>query len=136
MLKEGDVVFFTRHYAEWLREINPKLDITLIHKIAKIIKIIDWETDEGRAILKEREATGKWKKLNSKDFKYILRVYHPDIVGKDKKNPGVIAYEVLPKNYPGLKEDAPLFDLYPKTLLEDIFSEDLLSPTIRLVEED
>lgn len=120
----GDIVYLTRHYAEWIKMLNSDIDISLVHRIAKVVKVFNWNTLEGKSLLAQREATGKWKALNSKDFKYVLKVYFPEIKSKKDSRAGVLTYEVLPINYPGT--EYPLFEIYPKHLIDDINKKDLV----------
>jgi len=122
-INKGDVVYLTRHYAEWMKMLKGDLDISLIHRIAKIVKVLDWDTEEGKALLQQREYTGKWENINSKDFKYVLKIYYPDLIPPRGKKSGLSGYEVLPRNFPNT--EYPLFDIYPKHLLDDIFKKDV-----------
>jgi hypothetical protein len=126
LIKEGDVVYFTKHYAEWMLEGNPNLDLSLIHRIARVAKIMDWETEEGKLILAEREKTRKWGNLDSKSFCYVLKVYFPEIIGGKSKESGIASYEVLPLNYPGT--DFPMFAEYPKKILEELTGDNFDNP--------
>lgn len=119
IMKEGDIVFFTQHYAEWIKLLKGDLDISLIHRIAKIVKIFNWDTEEGKMLLEQRVLTGKWNNLESKDFKFVLDVYYPDLVNGKKKQLGIKAIEVLPALFPGT--EFPLFVVYPQHLLDDMF---------------
>ena len=122
-IKNGDIVFLTRHYAEWIKMLKGDLDISLVHRVAKVIKVFNWRTKEEKALLEQREKTGKWDNLNSKDFKYVLKVYYPDLVSKKTEKQGISAYEVLPLLFPGT--EYPLFEVYPQHLLDDINSNKL-----------
>jgi hypothetical protein len=123
VLKTGDIVYLTRHYAEWIKMLKGDLDISLIHRIARVVKVINWRTKEGKLLLEQREKTGKWKNLNSKDFKYVLKVYYPDLKSKKTDHTGITAYEVLPLNFP--ETEYPLFEKYPQHLLDDMNKEDI-----------
>lgn len=117
-MKSGDIVYLTRHYAEWIKALEGDLDISLVHRIAKIVKVFNWSSQEGKLLLEQREITGKWGNLNSKDFKYVLKVYYPDLASKKDSTLGITALEVLPLNYPGSK--LPLFEKFPQHLLDDL----------------
>jgi len=112
----GKLVFLTSHVEVWLKQINPKFKIPMANRIAKVVKVFDWGSKEGKFLLKEREKTGKWSKLKPEDFKYVLRIYYPDLI-KDKKQ-GFTAEEVLPQYYPGTQ--MLLFDLVPDWMLEHL----------------
>jgi hypothetical protein len=122
-MKEGDIVYFTKHYAEWIKMLKGDLDISLIHRIARIVKVFNWRTKEGKLLLGQREKTGKWENLKSKDFKYVLKVYYPDLISKKTEEAGLTAYEVLPLLFPDTKY--PLFALYPEHLIDDLNKKDI-----------
>ena len=113
---DGKLVYLTVHVDRWLREINVDFNVTMANKLAKVIKVFDWESDEGKYLLRARAKTGKWENLEPKDFKFVLKVYHPDLVVKNKK--GCTIEEVLPRCYPGTK--LYLFDLLLDELLVDL----------------
>lgn len=116
----GRLVFLTVHFDVWLRQANPKFNIPMANRLAKIVKILKWNTAEGRLILNEREKTGKWEQLDSKSFKYVLKIYCPDIVKDNKK--GLTTFEVSPKYYPGTKLD--MFQVVPVWMLKDLQKEE------------
>jgi hypothetical protein len=113
---DGRLVYLTVHLDRWLREVSPGFNVTMANKMAKVIKVFDWDIEEGKLLLDARAKTGKWKSLNSKDFKFVLKVYHPDLTIKKKK--GCTLEEVLPRCYPGT--ELYLFDLVPDWMLEDL----------------
>jgi len=117
-LKTGDIVYLTRHYAEWIKQLKGDLNIAVVHRIAKIVKIFDWKTTEGKLLLEQRRATGKWKNLEIKDFKYVLNVYFPELEDKKTKQVGMSLIEVLPLNYPS--STFQLFEKYPEHLITDL----------------
>jgi hypothetical protein len=104
----------------WLRQVNPKFNIPMANRIAKVVKVFDWDTAEGVLLLQEREKTGKWGKLNPKDFKFVLKVYYPDLV-RDKKA-GITAEEVVPRCYP--ETVLNLFELLPVWMLSSLQKEE------------
>jgi hypothetical protein len=116
----GRLVYLTTHSDVWFREINPKFNIPMANRIAKVVKVFDWETDEGRLLLSEREKTGKWGKLNPKDFKYVLKIYCPELILKGKQ--GFATEEVLPIKYPGT--DLVMFELLPSWMLQSLQKEE------------
>ncbi len=117
---KGRLVYLTLHLDKWLREINPKFNVPMANRLAKVIKVFDWKTPEGKFLKKEREKTGKWKTLSSDDFKFVLKVYHPELVLKNRH--GITADEVLPRCYPGTK--LTMFDVVPMWMLKDFKKEE------------
>jgi hypothetical protein len=113
----------------WLRQVNPKFNIPMANRIAKVIKVFDWDTPEGKLLLREREKTGKWKKLEPKDFKFVLKIYYPDII-KDKKE-GITVEEVVPRYYP--KSEMAMFDALPLWMLTSLQKEE--KDVLKLVEK-
>lgn len=116
----GRLVYLTVHSDVWFREINPKFNVPMVNRIAKIVKVFDWDTEEGKLLLSEREKTGKWTKLNPKDFKYVLKIYCPELVIKDRK--GLTTEELLPRLYPGT--DLKMFEILPPWMLESLQKEE------------
>ena len=114
----GKWVYLTQHFDHWIKEINNSINITLTNRLAKVVKEFDWDTEEGKLLLEVRESTGKWSNLNSKDFKYVLKIYYPDLSLKRKK--GITAEEVTPRYYPGTSLD--MFVEVPDWFLKDIRS--------------
>ena len=115
---EGKIVYLTIHYERWLREINSEFNIPMVNRIAKVIKVFDWDTHEGRILLSARKKTNKWGKLNPEDFKFVLQVFCPELISKGKK--GLKAEEVLPHFYPGT--ELLMFDILPDWILSEINS--------------
>jgi len=114
----GKIVYLTVHTDTYLREINPKFNVPMANRTAKIIKIFDWETEEGKLLLKAREKIGKWgNTFNPKDFKYVLKVYYPDLKIDKNKRQGLTVEEVLPRFYPGT--EFTLFEVLPDWVLKD-----------------
>ena len=117
----GKFVYLTPHLEHWLKEINPKLNISLAGRTARVIKVFDWDTEEGRILLKARKDTGKWEKQDPKDFKFVLRVYYPELKKKDDPEKiGVAVEEVVPRYFPGTKQE--MFGLIPEWILKELRS--------------
>lgn len=116
----GQLVFLTPHTDKWLRDVNPKFNIPMVNRLAKVIKVFDWGTEEGKLLLDARKENGKWSHLISEDFKFVLKVYCPDLVLKDKK--GVTVDEVMPRCYPGTKLE--LFTPLPDWVVKDLNKEE------------
>jgi hypothetical protein len=126
--KSHRLVYLTVHADVWFREINPKFNVPMVNRLAKIIKVFDWDTDEGRLLLSEREKTGKWGKLDPKAFKFVLRVYCPELIVKNRR--GFTTEEVLPLKYPGT--ELTLFELLPLWMLQSLQKEE--KDVLRLVD--
>ena len=115
----GHIVFLTVHFDKYLKIKNPLFDVPLSNRLAKVIKVFDWDTEEGKLLLSFRDKE-KWKDKDPRDFKFVLKVYMPDLIIKGKT--GIAVEEVLPRYYPGTKHT--LFDIFPDKLLEDINKKD------------
>ncbi|MBD3261282.1 MAG: hypothetical protein GF334_06290 [Candidatus Altiarchaeales archaeon] len=113
---DGRLVYLTVHADRWFKEAHPSFNIPLSNRLAKVIKVFDWNTPEGKLLLSAREKTGKWGNFESKDFKFVLKVYHPDIIRGQKK--GLTVEEVLPRCYPG--SELLLFDVLPEWMISDL----------------
>lgn len=116
----GRLVYLTTHCDVWFREINPKFNVPMANRIAKVVKVFDWETEEGLLLLAEREKTGKWGKLDPKAFKYVLKIYCPELTLKNKT--GFATEEMLPRKYPGT--DLDMFALLPDWMLKSLQKEE------------
>lgn len=117
---KGRLVYLTPHLEKWLRDLNPEFNVPLSNRLAKVIKVFDWDTEEGKALLLAREKTGKWGSLDPKDFKFVLKVYFPDLIKGDKT--GVTIEEIAPKLFPDTKK--AMFSLVPTWMLEDMVKEE------------
>ena len=74
----GRLVYITHHTDVWLRDINPKFNIYMVNRIAKIVKVFDWKSEEGLLLLEEREKThGPFDRFAKicQEFKETLRKY-------------------------------------------------------------
>jgi len=116
----GRLVYLTVHMDVWLRQVNSKFNVPMANRLAKIVKVFDWETDEGKLLLAEREKSGKWKNLNPKAFKFVLKIYYPDLKLKDKQ--GLTVEELVPRYYPGT--ELFMFDMLPSWMLKDLQKEE------------
>ncbi|HMB31065.1 MAG TPA: hypothetical protein VKN82_04505 [Desulfohalobiaceae bacterium] len=101
-IRPGTLVFLTQAYEEYVYKRNPKLQVSLVNRIAKLEEIIDWNSPKGKKIKAAREKSGKWKNLPLEDNKYIFSVYYHDIEGRGGKK-GVI------------ERGVPLFSKHPET---------------------
>lgn len=127
---QGRLVYLTAHVDVWLRQVNSKFNIPMANRIAKIHKVFDWNTKQGRLLLREREKTGKWKNLNPKDFKYVLKIYYPELKKEDKV--GITVEEVFPRHFPGT--EMTMFEPLPDWMLKDLQREE--KEVFRLVEKN
>jgi len=118
----GRLVFLTIHMDAWLRHVNANFNIPMANRLAKVVKVFDWDTDEGKLLLEEREKNGKWKEFNPKDFKFILKIYYPELYLPHRERQGTSVQEVVPRCYPGTER--MLFDLLPDWLLVDLQKEE------------
>jgi len=109
-------VYLTPHIEHWLKESNSNFNVPMTNRLARIIKVFNWDTKEGKLLLDAREKTGKWKNLVSKDFKFVLKIYYPDIILKEKK--GLAVEEVIPRFYPNTKLE--MFCEVPEWIINDI----------------
>jgi hypothetical protein len=116
----GRLVFLTTHMDVWLRQVNPKFNIPMANRIAKVVKVFDWDTAEGKLLLREREKTGKWKNLDPKEFKFVLKIYYPDLV-KDNKD-GITVEEVVPRFFP--KTEMMMLNVIPEWMLKSLQKEE------------
>jgi len=123
---EGKLVFLTIHYDQWLREVNPKFNIPMANRIARVIKVFEWDTQEGKTLLRAREKTNKWGNFNPKDFKFVLKVYCPELVMGSRR--GISTEEISPLNYPGT--ELKMFELMPDWMLKEVRSDNWESFTV------
>jgi hypothetical protein len=116
--KPGDLVFLTKAYEDYFRQRNPTaVHIFLTNRLAKIEKIIDWESEDGKKIKKARIDSGKWEGLPLEDSRYLLSIYFHDLVGR-KGQQGVVSKECLFKEDPQKKE--AFFVKVPNSILKEI----------------
>jgi len=116
----GKLVFLTVHVDKWLREINPNINVPMANRIAKVIKVFDWGSEEGKLLLDQRKKIGKWKTLDPRSFKFVLKIYHPDLIAKNNSGKEVLGFaaeEVLPRYYPSSK--LTFFECVPDWMLRD-----------------
>jgi hypothetical protein len=115
----GRLVYLTRYLEKWYKDLNPAFNVPITNRLAKVVKVFDWDTDEGKLLLSEREKTGKWKSLEPKLFKFILKVYYPELILKNSKK--VMIEEVVSQYYPGTENK--MFCLLPDWMVEDLNKE-------------
>jgi len=128
----GRLVYLTPHADHWIRDSNPGFNIPMANRIARVVKVFDWDTEEGKYLLSEREKSGKWGKFDPKDFKFVLTIFYPELV-KDGKT-GLPVEEVMPRYYPGGK--LLLFDVLPEWMRKEFSREVSKDRTFKLVPKD
>jgi hypothetical protein len=116
----GRLVYLTKYLEKWFTDINPAFDVPITNRIAKIVKVFDWDTEEGKLLLEMRKKTGKWEKVNPEEFKFVVKIYYPDLIFKNKNK--VMIEEVVPRLYPGTKLE--MFCLLPEWMLKDLIKEE------------
>jgi hypothetical protein len=126
----GRLVYLTTHVDIWLRQVNPKFNVPMANRIAKIHKIFDWANKEGKILLREREKIGKWTELDPKDFKYVLKIYYPEL--KKGSKAGITLEEIFPRKFPGTELN--MFEPLPEWMLKDLQREE--KNAFSLVEND
>lgn len=117
---EGRIIILTRYLEQWYKELNTDFNVPVCNRLAKIIKIFDWDSDEGKLVLSEREKTGKWDNLNSKEFKYVIKVYYPELRMNNKRK--IAVTEIVPQYYPKTKN--LMFYPMPFWMLKDLNKEE------------
>jgi hypothetical protein len=118
---DGRLVYLTRYLEKWYRDLSPEFDVPMSNRLARVIKVFDWNTEEGKLVTEARRKTGKWSnKIIAEDFKFVLKIYFPELTFKDKNK--VTAPEVVPRYYPGTKMD--MFCLLPVWMLKDLNKEE------------
>lgn len=119
---EGKLVYLTVHYDRWLRDITANFNVPMANRLAKVIKVFDWNTKEGKILLEARKKTGKWDNLDPKAFKFVLQIYYPEIISGNKK--GITIEEVCSRKYPGT--DFNLFEIIPDWMVTSIRSDEYI----------
>lgn len=115
---DGSIVYLTIYFDKWFRDRDIKSTAPMVNRLAKIVKIFDWESDEGKLLLEARKSNGKWKDLNPEDFKYILKIYYPEL----KNNKGIAIEEISSRYYPGSNNE--MFRVLPKSIIDFINKEE------------
>jgi hypothetical protein len=115
--KEGDVVFITIKGHTWLHETKASFNIPVSGRLAKISKIINWNTKDGKALLKQRIASGKWKESELKSRRFVLDIYYPELT-MEGYDPGVKVPEVMSLYTDD--DQQPLFDKWNPDLWKDL----------------
>jgi hypothetical protein len=118
---EGDIVYLTQAGHDWISRSNPGFNIPISGRAGKVIKVFNWRTKEGKALLEERRNSGKWNEHRPEDFKYVVAIYYPELVMEGHAQ-GVKAPEVLPLYAPGAEKKTPLFQKWNPDLWKDLLS--------------
>ena len=115
----GKLVFLTVHVDKWLREVNPEFNIPMANRLAKIVKIFDWKSAEGKIVLNQRKKFGKWDTLDPRAFKFVLKIYLPELIVENSKEEkkSSTAIEILPRYYPNSK--LTFFEVVPDWMFRD-----------------
>jgi len=116
---DGKLVYLTLFYEKWIREVHPEFNIPMVNRLAKVIKVIDWDTDEGRLILNERKRNGKWDKLKSEDYRFVLNIYYQELA-QTRKN--IAIAEMVPRYYPDSKNE--LFRILPESMITGLLKKE------------
>lgn len=117
---QSRLVILTKHLEKWYKELNSQFNVPITNRLAKVVKVFDWDSDEGKLILRERKKTGKWDNLDPESFRFVLKVYYPELrLGHTDE---VMIEEVVPQYYPGT--EAPMFILVPGWMLKDFSREE------------
>lgn len=115
----GRLVYLTPHADFFLRESNPgfaSTNIQLANRIGRVAKVFDWDSAEGRLLLKERGKVDKWRSKDPRDYKFVVSICYPDLSMEGKR--GFFVDEVMPRYHPASKE--PLFEELPPWMAEEL----------------
>jgi hypothetical protein len=117
-LLPGDLLFLTGFFHDYVLEKNLGLNLVLTNRLAKLEEIIDWDSNKGKAIKKYRELSGKWKDLPIEENKYIVSIFHHDLIGR-KGQSGVVE-RCLPMFRYHPKTRKPFFEKVPDWIYKEI----------------
>lgn len=117
-LRPGDLVFLTQAYERYLYERNPNLRLSFVNRLAKLMEIIDWDSDKGQAIKAARISSGKWKDLPLEDNRYLFSIFYHDVVGKNGQQ-GVVE-RAVPMFSKDPKTGEPFFQKVPDWIYREI----------------
>jgi len=116
---DGKIVYLTLFYDKWIREVHPEFNIPMVNRLAKVVKILDWETDEGKLVLSERKRNGKWDKLKPEDYRFVLDIYYPELALTRKT---IAISEMVPRYYPDSKDE--LFKILPDIMITGLLKKE------------
>lgn len=129
---DGKLVYLTRYQEKWFKDLDTKFNVPITNRLAKVIKVFDWDSEEGKILLAERERTGKWKSLDPKAFKFVLKVYYPELILKNSDK--LTLEEVTSRHYPGTSHE--MFSVVPDWMLKDIIKEEKNVLKVELKKKD
>jgi len=118
----GKIVYLTPLVDTWLQRNKLALNIRMANRMAKVVKVFDWETEEGKLLLSTRSADPRWSDKDPTEHRFVLKIYHPELKKGKSDRPGVTVLEPMPRYLPGTK--APLFEVYPEWMLKDFSVEE------------
>ncbi len=101
--KAGQLVFLTRVADVWLADRRTNATALILGgRIAKILEIVDWESEFGKEVLEKRKS-GKssafWAQVeNPLDYKYKVEIYLPEMP-RTKETFGLVMEDWLPSHY-------------------------------------
>lgn len=116
---DGKLVYLTLFYEKWIREVHPEFNIPMVNRLAKVVKVLDWDTDEGKLILSERKRNGKWDKFKSEDYRFVLNIYYQELA-PSRKN--IAIAEMVPRYYPDSKNE--LFKILPESIITGLLKKE------------
>ena len=138
--KIGDTVYLTPAAQDFLsRNRGPSFNINVIGRLGYILDIYDWSTERGKDILKKREKSSlTWKKLKSKDFKYVVVTVYPELKDPNTEKQGMAIPEILCEFHPMAdNQKIPLFRKWPGDLLAACFAKSIeLQATLKVNKEE
>ena len=116
--KKGDLVYITSAGHDWMtrKQVFAGGGKVLYGRSAVVLDVYDWDSERGKEILSKREASDKWQGLESRDFKYVLLIFFPEVTVDGKQ--GAAFPDVLPLKHPRMDGSPLLFASYPEHLLK------------------
>lgn len=123
--KVGDLVYITLAGQDFLsRNRDAQSNVQVNGRMAKILEIYDWKTARGRKILADRKKSHfTWSKLKSKDFKFVLCIYGPELKHPDTGSMGVMVPEIFTEFHPTAEGKIKLFDKWNDDMFLDMFAQ-------------
>lgn len=127
----GDYVFLTRASELWMRRVRPQAPVLfLTGRLARVAKVLDWGSEEGRMVWESRKENQKWANIdNPEDYRYVLDIYFPELPSGEKKGEfGLVLPDSVPSHYKAQDgtDPMPLFlkveETFKKRLLEGFYN--------------
>lgn len=125
IIRTGDIVYLTPAAQDYLsRNRGESFNISVVGRISQVIDVYNWSTAKGKKILKERETTNAhaWKRYNSREYKYVIATYYPELQKPDSEERGLVVPELFCMYHPMAKEKVPLFRKWPQELITSAFA--------------